>query len=177
MFIHCSNKLEISFCQYCTYVKGKCRDTSDQIQQAVLLGVLKDTNFALVSTAPARLHCYLLEKAQFGLLRPVLTQGYQVFLGFFFLFFIFTADLSKTLSSAMTIQKKKWNHWVWESPVHHSLLCGHSVCQGAVGIQAKRSTQHLNHCLSYVSCCVFIFSVFHTCLVTRQSQWEVDLRP
>ncbi|KAM7391241.1 hypothetical protein PAMP_021941 [Pampus punctatissimus] len=35
-----------------------------------------------------------------------------------------------------------------------------SVCttrQGALGIQAKRSTQHLNHCLSYVSCCVFIF--------------------
>lgn len=78
MLIHCINKLEIS-----VNIKGKCCDTSDQIQQAVPPDVLKDTNFALVSTAPARLHCYILEKAQLGLLKPVLTQSYQVFLSYY----------------------------------------------------------------------------------------------
>lgn len=51
IFVHRSNKLEKS----CTYVKGNWWNTSDQIQQAVLLGVLKDTNLALVF---ALLHVY-----------------------------------------------------------------------------------------------------------------------
>lgn len=51
IFVHRSNKLEKS----CTYVKGNWWNTSDQIQQAVLLGELKDTNLALVF---ALLHVY-----------------------------------------------------------------------------------------------------------------------
>lgn len=82
MLIHCINKLEISFV---VNRKGKCWDTSDQIQQAVPPSLCwKTLNFALVSTAPARLHCYILEKAQLGLLKPVLTQSYQVFLSYYY---------------------------------------------------------------------------------------------
>jgi len=56
--------------------------------------------------------------------------------------------------------------------VHHSLLCSHSVCQGAVGIQAKPkkfSTQHLNHCLSYILCCIF-FSLSATLAKEKTKQ-------
>lgn len=74
-----------------------------EIQQTVVLGVLKDTNFATVSTAPARLH--LLDKAQFGLRKAVLSQlpGF-----FFFLFFpptiyIYSWLVKDTVKSAMNI--------------------------------------------------------------------------
>lgn len=53
---------------YILYEMGNWWDTSDLIQQAVLLGVLKDT---CVSPTPACLHCYL-DKAQFGLLNQSL---------------------------------------------------------------------------------------------------------
>ena len=75
--------------------------------KAVLLGVLKDTNFALVSTAPARLHCYLLEKAQFGLLKPVLTQGYQVFLSCFIIIYIYSWSVKDTDKCREYLNKKK----------------------------------------------------------------------
>lgn len=104
-FIHCSDKLEISFVFIVHNVKGKCWDTSNQIQQAVLLGVLKDTNFAPVSTAPARLHRYLLEKAQFGLLKPVLTQGYQVFLSYYYIY-IYSWSVKDT-DKCRDLKKKK----------------------------------------------------------------------
>lgn len=114
-------------------VKGKCWDTSDQIQQAVLVGVLTLT--FLWCSAPTRLYCFLLEKAQFGWLKPVLTQDYQVFLSYYGIC-IFTAHLSKTLRSAVTIEKSGIVGF-WGSPVHHLPLCSHSVYQEAVGIQAK----------------------------------------
>lgn len=111
-------------------------------------GVLKDTNFALVSTAPGRLHCYILEKAQLGLLKPVLTQSYQVFLSY--IMYILTAELSKTLSSAVITlkkQKKKWNHWVlwWRRPEHPSPLCRSFSLPRSCRCSGKRSTQRLNH--------------------------------
>lgn len=130
--------------------------------------MLKDTNVAPVSTAPARLHCYLLEKAQCGLLKPVLRQGYQVFCPV--VIYIFTADLSKTLTSAVTYKKKKkWNHWVLREPCA-LVTTVQSVNQGAVGIQAK--TQHTALESLFVLCFMlcFHFSVRHTCLVTRQTQ-------
>lgn len=65
----------------------------------------KDTNVALVSTAPARLHCYLLEKAQFGLLKPVLTQGYQVFLSYCDVYLQLICQ--RHCQSAVTIKKNK----------------------------------------------------------------------
>lgn len=40
MLIHCSNKLVTSSVVVVHNIKGKCRDTSVQIQQAILLGVL-----------------------------------------------------------------------------------------------------------------------------------------
>lgn len=99
-------------------MKRKFLDTSDQIQQAVLLGVLKDTNFALVSTAPARLHCYLLDKAQFGLLKPVLTQGYQVFLSYYTVY-IYSWSVKDTDKCRDNLNKKKKKSGAigfWEEP-------------------------------------------------------------
>lgn len=82
--------------------------------------------------------------------------------------YIFTADLSKTLTSAVTY-KKKWNHWVLREPCA-LVTTVQSVNQGAVGIQAK--TQHTAleslFVLCFMSC--FHFSVHHTRLVTRQNQ-------
>lgn len=123
------------------------------------MGVLKDTNFALVSTAPARLHCYLLEKAQFVMLKPVLYTRLPVF---FFFFCSITADLSKTLVKCCDIfqkRKNKWSHWGLLS-----LFFLGSPCAPLAAVQSfslprscwhsgkYRSTQHLNHCSSYVSC-------------------------
>lgn len=68
------------------------------------------------------------------MLKPVLMQGFQVF----FVLLFHTADLSKTLTSALTIWEKKWNR-----------CC--AVIEFAKE-KKKDKTQHLSHCLSYVSC-------------------------
>lgn len=157
----CSNKLELSG-GYCTYVKGNCWDTSDQIQQAVLLDVLKDTNFALVSTAPSRLHCYVLEKAQFGLLKPVLTQGYQVFFCVSCIIYKYIQHLQ------LTFQRHCQVPWLIKpsgSPVSPLAAVQSFSLPRSCRHSGKLSTQHLNHCLSYVSCCVLKLSVRHICLV------------
>lgn len=149
-------------------LKGKCWDTSDQIQQAVLQGVLKDTNFALVLTAPARLHCYLLEKAQFGLLKPVLTQRLPGFFCPLIIIYIYSWSVKDTVKVPWLLKKKKkGNHWgfCWGSPAHHSPLCSHSVCQGAVGIQAKPQHTALESLFVLRFMC-FHFYVQHTCLVS-----------
>lgn len=69
-----------------------------------MIGVLIDTNFARVSCAPARLHCYIRESTIWTVKASPHTR-LPVFCPI--VMYIFTADPSKTLSSAMIVEKQK----------------------------------------------------------------------
>lgn len=66
---YCSNELENLVSLLYIYKRGDVEIPPTKSSKQVLRVAQTDANFARVSPAPAHLHCYLLEKAQFGLLR------------------------------------------------------------------------------------------------------------
>lgn len=129
-----------------------------EIQQTVVLGVLKDTNFATVSTAPARLH--LLDKAQFGLRKAVLSQLPGFFSRFFSPYYIYLQLIGQR-------HCQKCHEYIYVKKKEGVIFGGFdgaavlsSVCRGAGGIRAK--TQHLNHCFVFLCFVSSHFSVHRT---------------
>lgn len=105
--------------------KGE-NDTSDQIQQAVLLCELRDTNSASVSSTPACLHCYL-DKAQFGLLKSIHATG----------ILSFSVNFKNAVLALCS--------------THHNAFPAVNALPWICECPGKCSTQNLNRCLLFVS--------------------------